>query len=79
MLVPPLVNKSQCVNMIFLSTKSLNCKDSNDCNLGTIVEPLITREACVNGSGIEEVGSSELETDVLSSPLESKIIFDLTL
>ena len=44
--------------------------------MNIIVEPLITREACVNGSGIEEVGSSELETDVLSSPLESKIIFD---
>lgn len=61
---------------IISSSKSLDWKDSHVCNLGTIIEPLITKEACVNGSGVEKIDGSEPETDVLSIPLESKGIFD---
>lgn len=41
-------------------------------NLDIVVEPFITREVCVNDSGVEEVDDHELEIDVFSSPLEFK-------
>lgn len=61
-----------------LSSKSSNCKGSHYCNLGTFVEPIITREACINDSEVEEVDDSELKTDILSRRLKSKVILDPT-
>ena len=65
---------------VFLWSKSLDFKDSYDCNLGivcrtTYYKRLITKEACVNGSGVEKVDGNEFETDILSCSLESKIMF----
>lgn len=46
-------------NVLF--SKSLDWKDSYVCNFDTILEPLITREACGNGSGVEKVDGSDLK------------------
>ena len=62
-----------------VSSKSLDCKNSHDCNLDIVVEPLITTKACINDSEVDEVDGSELEIGILSNPLESKVIFGPTL
>lgn len=66
-----------------LPSRSLDSKELLDCNLPTIVEPHISREACAISSKVEKVDGSELETRILcadlASTLDPKVTYDLTL